>query len=87
MRRLGFLLMVALAAVVPGTAVAEPREGTPASKVVAGTPCEAFPADNYWRADISALPRHDRSRQWLARMSSDRDLHPDFGPSYGDGPN
>ena len=25
--------------------------------------------------------------QWLSRMSTERDLHPDFGPSYGDGPN
>ena len=30
---------------------------------------------------------HGRSSQWLSHMSTDRDLHPDFGPSYGDGPN
>ena len=27
-----------------------------------------------------------RSRQWLSHMSTWRRLHPDFGPSYGDGP-
>ena len=55
---------------------------------LAGTHCTAFPADNYWHADISDLPRHARSRQWLSHMStSGTDLHPDFGPSYGDGPN
>jgi len=49
--------------------------------------CPVFPADNYWNTDISRLPVHPRSRAWLSHMSTDRDLHPDFGPSYGDGPN
>jgi hypothetical protein len=30
---------------------------------------------------------HPRSETWLSHMSPDRDLHPDFGPSFGDGPN
>jgi len=59
----------------------------PASPTVAGTSCSVFPADNWWHADVSGLPVHARSRQWLSHMSTDRDLHPDFGPSYGDGPN
>lgn len=88
MRRLAILVTLALAAVVPptGAAAVTAGGGGEVAKPVAGTSCRAFPADNYWRADISDLPRHDRSRQWLARMSTDRDLHPDFGPSYGDGP-
>jgi hypothetical protein len=45
-----------------------------------------FPANSYWHADVSRLPRHPRSAQWLSHMSTGRDLHPDFGPSYGDGP-
>ena len=49
--------------------------------------CPDFPADNWWHADVSRLPVHARSAQWLSHMSTDRDLHPDFGPSYGDGPN
>ncbi|MBF4768585.1 hypothetical protein ISU10_12505 [Nocardioides agariphilus] len=49
--------------------------------------CRVLPADNWWHADISALPVHARSDQWLSHMDTDRDLHPDFGPSYGDGPN
>jgi hypothetical protein len=57
------------------------------AKPVAGTDCRTFPADNYWRADIRDLPRHPRSKAWLSRMSTDRNLHPDFGPSYGDWPN
>ena len=48
-----------------------------------GTSCTTFPADNYWHADVSKLPVHPRSKAWIAHMSPDRDLHPDFGPSYG----
>jgi hypothetical protein len=53
---------------------------------IAGTSCRAFPANNYWHADVRRLPRHPRSRAWLSHMSPRRRLHPDFGPSYGDGP-
>ncbi len=49
--------------------------------------CPDFRFDSWWHADVRTLPVHARSRQWLARMSTGRDLHPDFGPSYGDGPN
>lgn len=75
-------------AVVALTVVlALPIGGVAQTKPIAGTRCSEFPADNWWRADISDLPVHDRSRQWLSHMSTDVDLHPDFGPSYGDGPN
>jgi len=59
----------------------------PAASPAARAACPAFPADNYWHADISKLPMHPRSAQWLSHMSTDVDLHPDFGPSYGAGPN
>ncbi len=62
-------------------------DSTAARATVAGTSCRVFPADNYWNADITGLPVHARSKAWLANMSTGRDLHPDFGPSYGDGPN
>lgn len=84
------LVLTAALTVVPALAgateagVAETAAGRP----VAGTSCAVFPADNYWHADISALPRHPRSSQWLSHMSTaGTDLHPDFGPSYGEGPN
>ena len=57
------------------------------STPIAGTRCSEFRFDSWWHADVRDLPVHPRSRQWLARMSTDRDLHPDFGPSFGDGPN
>ena len=58
----------------------------PAQAPIAGTSCRAFPANNYWHADVRRLPRHPRSRAWLSHMSPRRRLHPDFGPSFGDGP-
>ena len=43
-----------------------------------------FPADSIWHANVSALPVHPRSAQWLSHMqASTRSLHPDFGPSGG----
>ena len=57
------------------------------AKPIAGTHCSEFPADNWWHADVSGLPVHARSAAWLSHMDTGVDLHPDFGPSYGDGPN
>jgi len=45
--------------------------------------CSVFPADDYWHADVSTLPVDPRSATWLAHMSTDVDLHPDFGGPYG----
>jgi len=68
--------------VVPSAAVTPVPE-----KPIAKTRCSEFPADNWWHADVSGLPVHARSGAWLSHMSTDVDLHPDFGPSYGAGPN
>ncbi len=50
---------------------------------IPGTLCPNFPTDSWWHADVSRLPLHVRSAQWMARMSPTAKLHPDFGPSYG----
>lgn len=85
MTRLGvFALAIVLGASIaagPERSAADPKR---AQAPVAG--CPAFPADNWWHADVSDLPVHTRSAAWLQRMSPRSDLHPDFGPSYGDGP-
>lgn len=87
-RVLGSLALVGgLVGAPAGAAVAPVGPVVPAAKPVAGTSCSAFPADSWWHADVSGLPVHARSRQWLSHMSTGDDLHPDFGPSYGDGPN
>lgn len=58
----------------------------PTARPVPGTDCPTFPADSWFHADISGLPVHKRSAAWMRNMSSDRNLHPDFGPSYGEQP-
>jgi hypothetical protein len=80
------LIVVALLA--GGAASARPATSSWTGVVpIAGTTCRAFPADNYWNTDIRSLPVDSRSATWLSHMSTSRNLHPDFGPSYGDGPN
>jgi hypothetical protein len=63
--------------------VAAMQDSTAASRPVPGTTCPIFPANSWWSADVSTLPVHVRSAQWMSRMSPTRKLHPDFGPSYG----
>ena len=69
-----------LATALLGACLAVPAH---AENLVPGTSCPVFPADSWWHADISALPVHASSAMWISRMSPTRNLHPDFGPSYG----
>ncbi|MGD9954760.1 MAG: hypothetical protein AB7O74_14225 [Candidatus Nanopelagicales bacterium] len=74
--------LAALAA--PATAtVAAPAAVVRTSAYIPGTSCPAFPATSYWHTDISKLKVHPRSAQWLSHMSPTRNLHADFGPSFG----
>ena len=51
-----------------------------------GGGCTLFPADNVWHADVSGLPVHTRSADWIASMGGPgRLLHPDFGPNDSGG--
>ena len=70
------LLAVSVAVSAPVKAHAAP---------VPSTGCTVFPADNIWNTDISTMPVHASSAQWLASMSAaTTKLHPDFGgPPYG----
>lgn len=90
MIRLAFALAVTGALLVGGTSASgqpAPLPDRTASRVpIAGTTCRVFPKDNFWNTDVRSLPVDPRSGQWLAHMSTGRNLHPDFGPSYGDGP-
>jgi len=78
--------LTALAAPPSSAAPVAPAASAPTSAYLPGTTCRAFPASNYWHADISSLPVHPRSAQWKSNMQSWRSLHPDFGPSYGEQP-
>jgi hypothetical protein len=51
---------------------------------VPGTDCPVFPANSWWSADVSQLPVHKKSKKWLSNMSPKLNLHPDFGPSFGE---
>ena len=82
-RRSLLTLVVATPLLLAGAAAGMPSPPAPSA---AASGCPVFPADNYWHADISDLPVHDRSAAWLSHMSADRDLHPDFGPSSEPGP-
>jgi len=79
------LLTASVLVATPGPAGAVAPEGSRA-KPVSGTRCNTFPANNWWRAGVSNLPRHRRSKQWLSHMHRSTDLHPDFGPNFGAGP-
>src|SRR5207253_651542 len=71
---LGTALAAAVLGIVPAAAAPPPS-----------TTCSVFPSNNIWNTDISKLPVHARSSQWLASMAaSTTKLHPDFGgPPYG----
>ncbi|HEX8002313.1 MAG TPA: hypothetical protein VF519_06425 [Mycobacteriales bacterium] len=74
MRRLPLLLAPALLCAAAVPAYATPVPGAPG--------CPVFPADNVWHADVSRLPVHARSADWLANAGAGtRSLHPDFGAS------
>lgn len=72
------------AVIVVAAATLVPTGGS--AGTVPGTSCPTFPDNSWWHADISKLPVHARSGQWMARMSPTRKLHPDFGKSFGEQP-
>ncbi|MDX6277041.1 MAG: hypothetical protein QOJ72_1169 [Nocardioidaceae bacterium] len=71
------LSSVAMSALPPTAADASP---------VQGTSCPTFPSDNYWHADVRHLAVDSHSATWMAHMSPTRNVHPDFGPSFGEQP-
>jgi hypothetical protein len=75
-----------LAAAVLAAGLATGTAPAFAASTVPGTDCPFFPPDNWFQADVSKLPVHKRSKAWMQNMSSDVNLHPDFGPSFGDIP-
>ena len=71
------LLLVTLLAgilTVPGPVAAVPHPLAP--------DCRIFPDDNVWHSNVTGLPIHRRSKQWIRAMGGEQQrLHPDFGPS------
>ncbi len=84
---------VALVGAVPALAGAQRppakalQPSTPTSATIPGTHCQALPASSIWHADVSRLPVNRRSVAWLANTAAaSTNLHPDFGPAYGEQP-
>lgn len=46
-----------------------------------------FPADNPWNQDVSKLPVHALSADYLTSIGLDKPLHPDFGTVWNGAPN
>ncbi len=67
--------------VIVATAVAQ----SPTLKTPAGD-LEIFPADNPWNQDVSRLPVHPSSQDYLASVGLDKPLHPDFGTVWNGAP-
>jgi hypothetical protein len=47
---------------------------------------QVFPPDNPWNIDVTRLPVHPNSANFVASIGSTASLHPDFGTTYGGGP-
>lgn len=41
--------------------------------------CPTFPADSFWHADVSELPVHENSQQFIESIGAGDSVHPDFG--------
>ena len=51
----------------------------------ADRPCRLFPRNSFWYADVSDLPTHPMSDDWIATMGAGRNAHPDFGSGRWNG--
>ncbi len=56
-----------------------------ATRTTAATGCPLFPADNVWHADVSRLPVHRNSAQYVASIGATATMHPDFGAGQYEG--
>jgi hypothetical protein len=74
-----------LALLSGGVAAAAPDRNAATTRHLPGTTCTAFPANNVWHASIAHLPVDRRSGTWVQHIGANN-LHPDFGPSYGEQP-
>jgi hypothetical protein len=66
-----------------------PANNPPANNppVTPGALGQIFPANNAWNQDISTLPVHANSANYVASIGANTGLHPDFGTVYNGAPN
>jgi hypothetical protein len=75
-------LLAAVAVLSLAVAPAAPAAGAPS---LAASGCPLFPSDSVWRAPVSRLPVHPRSRAYLAAMGPGAGIHADFGSGTWEG--
>src|SRR6266568_4392787 len=80
---LTLLLILMLGAVLIGGS-REPVKGKTSSAASIGG-CPLFPANNIWNQDISTLPVHPNSANFIASIGSTGHIHADFGAGLYDG--
>jgi len=79
--------ILAAAIIASGMApAAEPEAKGPALKTPFGD-VEILPADNPWNQDVSRLPVHPASADYIKSIGADKPLHPDFGTVWQGAPN
>jgi len=83
-RRIKVSIALVIATLV-GVAGAPVASGA-VSRALPGTDCPVFPVDNYWNTRVDSLPVNPSSSAWVANMHPASNLHPDFGPSFGEQP-
>lgn len=86
MRRAGLAVLAALAVGAPGALGQGDRAPGGVVRTAQGT-LRIFPADNPWNRDVSRLPVHPRSADYVASMGGDKPLHADFGTTWQGVPN
>jgi hypothetical protein len=72
----------------PATSSASTTPATPAASPTAATGLgQIFPANNPWNTDISTLPVHANSDNFIASIGASTGMHADFGTVYQGAPN
>jgi hypothetical protein len=86
---LGLGVLTALALVSCGSAGQSKVKVDPLERRTpqAPTGLQVFPPDNPWNTDISKLPVHPNSANFVSSIGADKPLHPCFGPPYEGRPN
>ena len=51
-----------------------------------GGDCSVFPAQSAWNRDVSNLPVHDHSAEYVASIGEEATMHPDFGTVWDGAP-
>lgn len=78
------LVLFAAGLVVAGLVACDPA---PPGPIVPGTACPMFPTDSHWHADISRLPVHARTADYVRSIGTTSSLKADFGSgSWNGGP-